>query len=67
MDFRYQPEHKHPLPAEVSGGSNAGVSQELVGGLYDPVSQGVRDIEAVARGLVLLAPKASQPGGGVLL
>ena len=67
VDFRYQPEHEHPFPAEVSGGSNAGMSQKLVGSLYDPVPQSMRDIEAVARSLVLVAPKAPQPRGGVLL
>ena len=66
MDFRNQPEHEYPLLAEVRVGSDAGVAQELVGGLYNPVPQGMGNVEAIAGGPVLLAPKAPQTSGRIL-
>ena len=67
MDFRHQPEHEDSLPAEVRGGSNAGMAQELMSGLYNQVSQSVGDVKAITRSLVLLAPKTPQSRGGVLV
>ena len=39
--------------------------QELAGGLYNPVPQGMKNVEAIAGDPVLLAPKAPQPRGKV--
>ena len=36
--FWDQPEHVDPFPTEMRSGGDAGMSQELVGGLYDPVA-----------------------------
>ena len=49
MHLRHQPERVDLFPTEVRGGGDAGMSQELVGGLYDPVAQGVGNVEALAR------------------
>ena len=47
MYFRNQPEHEYSPPAEVGGGSNADMIQELMSGFYDPEPQGMGSIEAM--------------------
>ena len=37
VHFWHQPEHVDPFLTEVRSGGDAGMPQELVGGLYDPV------------------------------
>ena len=40
MYLQYQPEHEDSFSTEVGGGCDAGMTQELMGGFYDPGAAG---------------------------
>ena len=67
VDLGNQLEHEHPLPAEVGGGYDPGMSQELVGSLYDAMAKSVWDVQAADLRAVLSAGHSPQLGGGILL
>ena len=67
VHLRHQPEHVDLFPTEVRGGGDAGMSQELVGGLYDPVVQAVGNVKALARDSLFLGLQTTETGRRILM
>ena len=58
VDFRNQAEHEDPRPAKVGCYIYARMPQELVGGLDNPMTQGMWDVETAVLHSVFLFSKA---------
>ena len=67
VDFRDQPEHVDPFPAEVCRCSDTSMSQKLMSGFDDPMAQGVGDVETLTPGSFLLGLETPETRGRILV